>query len=60
MITMLVSGIWHGAGYQFIVFGLLHGLALVVNHWFRLRRAWWPQNLRFGPPPLALASTWAL
>ena len=43
--TMFVSGIWHGAGYQFIIFGLLHGLALVINHAWRLwRPIWWPRE----------------
>ncbi|NIR60781.1 MAG: MBOAT family protein, partial [Gammaproteobacteria bacterium] len=32
LFTMFVSGVWHGAGYTFIVWGLLHGLFLVVNH----------------------------
>ena len=36
LLTMLVSGIWHGAGYTFIVWGLLHGLFLVVNHAWRI------------------------
>jgi D-alanyl-lipoteichoic acid acyltransferase DltB (MBOAT superfamily) len=42
MVTMLLAGIWHGAGYQFLVFGALHGVALVANHAWRLRRPrWW-------------------
>jgi D-alanyl-lipoteichoic acid acyltransferase DltB (MBOAT superfamily) len=32
MITMLVSGLWHGAGINFIVWGLLHGIGSVVTH----------------------------
>jgi len=36
LLTMLVSGIWHGAGYTFILWGLLHGLFLTVNHAWRL------------------------
>ncbi len=35
LLTMLISGIWHGAGYTFIVWGLLHGVYLVVNHGWR-------------------------
>ncbi len=35
LFTMFVSGVWHGAGWQFIVFGLLHGLYLVVAHGWR-------------------------
>jgi D-alanyl-lipoteichoic acid acyltransferase DltB (MBOAT superfamily) len=33
--TMLLAGVWHGAGLQFIIFGLLHGLYLTVNHAWR-------------------------
>lgn len=41
MLTMLVSGLWHGAGWQFLVFGLLHGLYLCVAHgWLALKAKW--------------------
>ena len=33
--TMLLSGTWHGAGYTFLLWGLLHGLYLIVNHAWR-------------------------
>ena len=33
--TMLISGLWHGAGYTFILWGGLHGLYLVINHAWR-------------------------
>lgn len=32
MITMLLGGLWHGAGWGFIVWGGLHGLYLFSNH----------------------------
>jgi alginate O-acetyltransferase complex protein AlgI len=32
LITMGLAGLWHGAGWQFIAFGLLHGVMLVLNH----------------------------
>jgi D-alanyl-lipoteichoic acid acyltransferase DltB (MBOAT superfamily) len=32
LITMLLGGMWHGAGVTFIVWGGMHGLFLVVNH----------------------------
>ncbi len=35
MITMLLGGLWHGAGWTFVVWGGLHGIFLVVNHLFR-------------------------
>lgn len=33
--SMLVIGVWHGAGWQFAIFGLLHGIYLTVNHGWR-------------------------
>jgi alginate O-acetyltransferase complex protein AlgI len=36
LLTMFVSGVWHGAGYTFIVWGMLHGFYLTVNHGWRL------------------------
>ena len=41
LVTMLLSGTWHGAGYTFIFWGLLHGLYLVANHTWR----------QYGPLP---------
>jgi hypothetical protein len=35
MVTMLLTGIWHGAGLQFIVFGLIHGVYLTANQAWR-------------------------
>jgi D-alanyl-lipoteichoic acid acyltransferase DltB (MBOAT superfamily) len=43
MITMVVSGLWHGAGWTFLVWGALHGVYLVIAHlWkkFREARGW--------------------
>ncbi|TQF00126.1 MAG: MBOAT family protein [Spiribacter salinus] len=30
--TMLIGGVWHGAGWTFVLWGALHGLYLLVNH----------------------------
>lgn len=38
-VTMLVSGVWHGVGWPFVVWGLLHGLYLTVNQGWRLLRS---------------------
>jgi len=35
MITMLLGGLWHGAAWTFVIWGALHGLALVAEHWAR-------------------------
>tara|TARA_B110000495_G_C23034532_1_gene617347 strand:+ start:1976 stop:3376 length:1401 start_codon:yes stop_codon:yes gene_type:complete len=35
IITMLIGGFWHGANWTFVVWGLLHGIGLVLNHLFK-------------------------
>lgn len=38
LVTMLLGGLWHGAGVSFVLWGLIHGLLLCLNHaWFGLR-----------------------
>src|SRR3984885_3576772 len=37
MVTMLLGGLWHGAGWTFLIWGGLHGVYLCVNH---LWQAW--------------------
>lgn len=32
ILTMFISGLWHGAGLTFVVWGLLHGIGSVVSH----------------------------
>lgn len=57
--TMFISGLWHGAGYGFIVWGVLHGVYLTVNHAWRLVAArLWRDKAAYhrlmGPVGLAL------
>ena len=57
--TMFLAGVWHGAGLQFLIFGMLHAVYLTVNHAWRLwqnkpaaePRKWWSA-------PLGLALTY--
>jgi len=35
MLTMLLGGLWHGAGWNFVIWGVLHGFYLLVNHAWR-------------------------
>ncbi|MBL1174403.1 MBOAT family O-acyltransferase [Pantanalinema sp. GBBB05] len=35
MLTMLLGGLWHGAGWSFVFWGGLHGVYLLVNHQWR-------------------------
>ena len=54
MFTMLLTGIWHGAGLQFVVFGLIHGVYLTANQaWrhFRQRASDGAAQARRSHPP---------
>ena len=35
MATMLLGGLWHGAGWTFVIWGALHGAYLVINNLWR-------------------------
>lgn len=49
-LTMLLGGFWHGAGWTFIVWGMLHGIYLIINHaWGKIRKDLlkWSDNVGF-------------
>ncbi|MBD2138326.1 MBOAT family protein [Anabaena sp. FACHB-1237] len=60
LIVMIVAGIWHGSSWGFIIWGVLHGLALVVHrlnyalcsHWQILGTLW--------KTPLGIILAWLL
>jgi alginate O-acetyltransferase complex protein AlgI len=43
MITMTLGGLWHGASWTFVVWGILHGLYLIIHRAFQgfCKRHWW-------------------
>jgi alginate O-acetyltransferase complex protein AlgI len=55
LLTMLLGGLWHGASWNFVAWGLLHGIALIVHRaWRRAapqsrvpRALAWPLTLLF-------------
>lgn len=44
LIVMLVSGLWHGAGITFILWGFLHGVVVCIGHIFRKKGAKQSEN----------------
>ena len=36
LLTMLIGGIWHGAGWTFLVWGGIHGIGLIINHLWKI------------------------
>ena len=45
LLTMFISGLWHGAGYLFIAWGVLHGVYICINHAWRLAVARYWRNM---------------
>ena len=63
MLTMLLGGLWHGARWNFVVWGGLHGLFLAVHKFFltRAHRKIAAESRAFSLPGLlATAATFAL
>lgn len=39
LVTMFLGGLWHGAGWTFVLWGILHGMYLCTNHgWHHFKR----------------------
>ena len=43
MDTMLLGGLWHGASFNFIIWGGLNGIGILVHKWWR--RQGWPTHI---------------
>ena len=41
LIVFLVSGLWHGAEWSFVLWGLMHGIMLILNKMFRQKIETW-------------------
>ena len=36
LITMFIGGLWHGASWNFVIWGLFHGILIIINHTLNL------------------------
>ncbi|MCX7111622.1 MAG: MBOAT family protein [Proteobacteria bacterium] len=45
-LTMVIGGLWHGAGWNYLLWGGLHGLYLTINHLWRDLRKYLGQDMR--------------
>jgi alginate O-acetyltransferase complex protein AlgI len=57
LVTMLLGGLWHGAGWNFLIWGGLHGLYLCVNH---LWQAWRGRAAASASGLFAKGISWAI
>jgi alginate O-acetyltransferase complex protein AlgI len=60
MLTMILGGLWHGASWTFVVWGVLHGLYLVVHRFFKAFCERRPLLNRLLSTPPGIAAGWAL
>ena len=62
MLTMLLGGLWHGAGWTFVVCGGGgHGLYLVINHlWRKISPRRLPKPVGWALTFIAVAAAWVL
>ena len=65
LLTMLLGGLWHGAAWTFVIWGGLHGIALIVHRefvrWTGTAEAWWRRPLALAAPFLCfywICITW--
>jgi alginate O-acetyltransferase complex protein AlgI len=52
LVTMLLCGLWHGASWNFVFWGGLHGVALAIH---RAWKAWNPLAMLNGNPAFQIA-----
>lgn len=54
-LTMFLGGIWHGAGWTFVIWGALHGFYNIINHSFRdIKKRF---QFKFGTVETAVTAT---
>jgi D-alanyl-lipoteichoic acid acyltransferase DltB (MBOAT superfamily) len=56
LLTMVLGGLWHGANWTFLIWGAMHGVALVADHAWRRSAAF----ARYGSGPAVRVIDWAL
>jgi len=47
LITMFLGGLWHGAGWTFIFWGVLHGVFICINHLWRKTKIQLPKFINW-------------
>ena len=52
-LTMVLGGLWHGAAWNFVIWGAIHGGVLAIERW--LSSVWRPLGL---PAPFVTAGRW--
>ncbi len=56
--VFLISGIWHGTGYTFLVWGMMHGIAMVLDRVFKTEYRKIPKIIRWVLTFVFVNVTW--
>ena len=56
--SMLIIGLWHGAGWTFIIWGCMHGILLMINHAWRKTGIVLPKFFNWGMTFLCVMICW--
>ena len=64
LLTMTIGGLWHGAAWNFVLWGFVHGAFLIVNHgwravWRPIDR-WWSRGIARMVTFIAVVLAWVL
>ncbi|MBR2215568.1 MAG: MBOAT family protein [Selenomonadaceae bacterium] len=57
-VSMLIIGLWHGAGYTFVFWGGLHGVFLMINHQWRRLNIALPKAVNWSLTSLCVMVCW--
>ncbi|MCT7980288.1 MBOAT family O-acyltransferase [Laspinema olomoucense] len=60
MVTMLLGGLWHGAGWTYVIWGGMHGLFLCINHSWRKLGISLPKFVGVTVTFLAVVASWVV
>lgn len=58
LMTMTIGGIWHGAGWTFFLWGVAHGLLLIISHTFSGIKL--PKLIAIGSTFMIISLLWVL
>ena len=59
LIIFLILGLWHGASWNFVLFGAMHGAMIVINHLWHMR-PFWKRSKKLPPTRIGRALGWLL
>lgn len=60
--TMAICGLWHGAEWTFVLWGVFHGIVLIIEHWFlgKFLKKNFPKPVRIFYAQVMIIFGWAI